>query len=204
MHYNRQMLHTIIFIGRSGCGKGTQADLFKERISVHDGSKRQILYVETGDRFRKFIRGETYSSKIAKTVYETDERQPDFLACTIWGEMLIEELDKDMHLIFDGAARSLPEAQVLTTALKFYKRERSAVIYINVSRQWSEERLLGRGRMDDTSLSKINKRLDWFEKDTLPVMEYFKTNGPYKFIEVNGEQSIEKVHADIISAYDSA
>jgi len=195
------MLHTIIFIGRSGCGKGTQADLFKNHIRDLDPQGRQILYVENGDRFRKFIRGESYSSKLSKNAYEKDERQPDFLACYMWAEMLIEELDKKMHIVFDGAPRSLPEAMIISTAIEFYERERPTVVYINVSRKWSEDRLLGRGRMDDTSLQKINKRLNWFDSDTLPAIEYFKASKQYKFIEVNGEQSIEKVRADIIAAY---
>lgn len=197
------MLHTVIFIGRSGSGKGTQADLFKNYINKLDSEKRQILYIETGDRFRKFIRGETYSSQLARKINEEGGRQPDFLACAIWGDMLREELEDNMHLVFDGAARSLPEAMIISTAMWFYKREQPTVIYLNVSRKWSEDRLLSRGRTDDTSLAKINKRLDWFDKDTLPVLEYFQTNNQYKFIEVNGEQTVEKVHADIISAYEN-
>lgn len=195
------MLHTIIFVGPSGSGKGTQADLFKNWINRRDMEKRQILYVETGERFRKFIRSEGYSSEISKEIYNLDERQPDFLACWMWGNVLIEELHADTHLVFDGAARSLPEAEILTTALKFYKRERITVIYINVSRKWSEKHLLSRGRFDDVNIDKIDKRLDWFEKDTKPAVEYFKNNPYYNFIEVNGEQTIEKVHKDILEAY---
>ena len=195
------MLHTVIFIGRSGCGKGTQADLLKDLIANTDPDKRQILYIETGYCFRNFIRGDNYSSRLSKKVHESDKRQPDFLACYMWGNILIEELDENMHLVFDGAPRSLPEAKVVTTAMKFYEREKPTVIYINVSRKWSEERLLSRGRADDHSISKITKRLNWFDEDTLPVIEYFKTDKLYQFIEINGEQTIEKVHADIVAAY---
>jgi adenylate kinase family enzyme len=75
-------------------------------------------------------------------------------------------------------------------------------VHLNVSRKWSDDRLLARGREDDRTLAKINKRLDWFEKDTMPAIEYFRESRFYKFIEVNGEQPIEKVHADIVSAYE--
>jgi adenylate kinase family enzyme len=195
------MLHTVIFVGQSGSGKGTQADLFKNWIHRRDLEKRQILYVETGDRFRKFIRSEGYSSEVSKKLYDLDERQPDFLACWMWANVLIEELHPDTHLVFDGAARSLPEAQILTTSLKFYERERVTVVYINVSRKWSEEKLLSRGRFDDVNVDKIDKRLDWFEKDTKPAVDYFRNDPYYNFIEVNGEQTIEKVHKDIIDSY---
>lgn len=196
------MLHTVIFIGRSGCGKGTQADLFKNRITRLDSDKRQILYVETGDHFRKFIRGDSFSSGLSKEIYDQGGRQPDFLACLVWASMLVEELLPDMHLVFDGAPRSLPEAILLSTAMKFYQRERPVVIHLNVSRKWSEDRLLSRGRIDDSSISKVNKRLNWFDEDTLPAIKHFRDNKLYRFIEVNGEQSIEKVHADIIADYD--
>jgi adenylate kinase family enzyme len=195
------MTHTVIFIGRSGCGKGTQAALLMDRIHKHDLEKRQILYVETGERFRQFIRGEGFSAKLSQQVYKKDLRQPDFLGCFMWASMLVEELDEHMHVVFDGAPRSAPEAALVTTALQFYKREKPTVIYVNVSRKWSEERLLARGRSDDKTLNKINKRLNWFDDDVLPAIKYFKQHPFYRFIEINGEQKIEKVHADLVAEY---
>jgi adenylate kinase family enzyme len=196
------MLQTAIFVGRSGCGKGTQADLLKERIKKQDPNNRQILYVETGEYFRRFIRGESYSSKLSNLAYQSDLRQPDFLACFMWTNLLLEELEDNMHLIFDGAPRALDEAEILTSALKFYKREKPTIIYLNVSRKWSEERLLARGRADDMNLAKIDKRLDWFDQDVMPAVEYFRHNPYYRFVEVDGEQPIERVHADIFAGHD--
>jgi adenylate kinase len=195
------MLHTIIFIGRSGCGKGTQADLLKNRINSLDPDKRQILYIETGDHFRRFVRGENLSSRTASETNNRDERQPDFLACWMWSNILINELDDNMHIVFDGAPRSLPEAKVMSTAMQFYKRERPTVIHLDVSRKWSEDRLLSRGRADDLALSKINKRLDWYDSEVVPAVDYLSSDPAYKFIRVSGEQSVDKVHADIIAEY---
>lgn len=200
--FNICMLQTIIFMGRSGCGKGTQADLIRERISRLDEEKRQILYVETGEHFRHFIRSNSFASKFSKQIYEVDDKQPDFLACWMWTNILINELDERMHLIFDGAPRALTEAKMMSSALEFFKREKPVVIYVNVTRKWSEEHLLARGRSDDVNLSKIDKRLDWFDNDVMPVIEYFRNNPYYRFIEVNGEQPVEKVHTEIISQYD--
>lgn len=200
------MLHTVIFIGRSGCGKGTQARLLMEWMNQKEPdlpAGRQVLYIETGARFREFIRGTSYSSKLSNEIYEQDERQPDFLAAVMWGNMLIDEMNPDMHLVFDGAPRSHSEAVLLSTALQFYKREKPTVIFLKVSHNWSEERLLSRGRSDDRALSKIDKRLSWFEEDTWPAIEYFKTNSLYNFLEIDGEQKIEKVQADIIKGYET-
>ena len=198
------MLHTIIFIGRSGSGKGTQAGLLKDWIKENDHDNRQILYVETGDHYRKFVGSKTFSAKLANTVYEKDELAPDFIGCWLWGDTLINELEENMHLVFDGASRTLLEAEVLSSAIRFYKREKPTVIYINVSNKWSDDRLLSRGRSDDKSLERINKRLEWFDKEVVPAIEYFKKNKMYRFIEVNGEQKVEKVHSDIVSSYDQA
>ena len=196
------MHHTVIFIGRSGCGKGTQADLLKNYIHKRDHENKQILYVETGHRFRDFIRQEGYTNRLSNEIYARDERQPDFLAGYMWSSELVEELGEDMHLVLDGAPRSQPEARLLTTALKFYGRENPTVIYINVGVKWAETRLLSRGRQDDKTLEKIDKRLEWFERETLPAIEYFKDNNFYNYIEVNGEQPIEKVHQDILDKYE--
>ena len=198
------MLHTIIFIGRSGSGKGTQAGLLKDWISERDPEHRQILYVETGDHYRKFVGSKTFSAKLATAIYEKDELAPGFIGCWLWGDVLINELEDNMHLVFDGASRSLLEAQVLTSAIKFYKRQKPTVIYITVSNKGPDDRLLARGRADDKSLERINKRLKWFDEEVMPAIKYFKSNKMYRFIEVNGEQSVEKVCSEIISAYDSA
>jgi adenylate kinase len=196
------MLHTVILIGRSGCGKGTQAALLRDRFHKRDLDKRQILYVETGDRFRQFIREKTFSAKLAKEVNDSGGLQPPFLAAWMWGNVLIEELGPDMHLMFDGAPRALSEAELLTTAFHFFGRKKVTVIYLNVSKKWSEERLLSRGRSDDANLKKIHNKLKWFDENVLPVIEFFKKNPLYKVIEINGEQPIEKVQLDIIAAYD--
>ncbi len=196
------MLHTVIFIGRSGCGKGTQAALLKDRMHKMDDAKNHILYVETGEHFRTFTRGSSYSATLSRAVSESGERQPNFLAGWMWANVLINEMDPGMHLVFDGAPRARAEAELLTTALKFYSREKPVVIHIDVSRKWSEEKLLARGRSDDKTIAKITKRLDWFDRDVVPALDYFREDPYYRFIEVDGEQTIPEVHRDIIAAYD--
>jgi adenylate kinase family enzyme len=188
---------TFIFIGRSGCGKGTQADILQKYLREKD-PQGEILYVETGANFRKFIAGEKYSNKLSADIYKTGARQPDFLAIWMWSHIVLDEIKGNEHIIFDGITRSLPEAQSFTTALTFYNR-RAHVIYIDVSREWSEQKLVSRGRADDKSMEEIKKRLDWFERDTLPAVEYFKSHRAYDFHEINGEKTIEEVKDQIFT-----
>ena len=59
---------TFIFIGRSGCGKGTQAELLQEYIKKLD-QQRLIFYIETGERFRQFFTEQSLSSRSAAENY---------------------------------------------------------------------------------------------------------------------------------------
>jgi adenylate kinase len=193
-------LKTFIIIGRSGCGKGTQAKILETFLKNEDAG-RKIFHLETGARFREFIKGTGYTSKLALQVAETGGRQPDFLAVWNWAHLMLEELEGNEHMIIDGTPRSYEEALVLDTAMTFYGRLRPTVIYLDVSREWSKDRLLSRankeGRSDDQSEIKVKKRLDWFETEVMRAVKFFEQSNGYRFIHVNGEQSIEEVAADI-------
>ena len=142
--------NAFIFIGRSGCGKGTQADLLRKELSKKGFG--DTLYVETGSEFREFIKDADYSNVRSNEIYESAERQPDFLACYMWTQFMIRDYKKGMHVIFDGTPRSIAEAMILSTAFSFYGFEKVFVINLNVSRGWSEHHLLSRGRSDDVNM----------------------------------------------------
>ncbi len=193
---------TFIFIGRSGCGKGTQAKIIRQHIEAMDPDHRRVMYLETGERFREFIKGPSFSHRLAAEVASSGGRQPDFLAVWNWAHVLIEEMTGEEHLIVDGMPRAYEEALVFNTAITFYKRERPAVVFLDVSREWSETRLLERsrteGRSDDASLALIARRLKWFDTDVMPAVRYFQDHPGYNFVHVNGEQPIEQVAKDIM------
>ncbi len=191
---------TIIFTGRSGCGKGTQAKLFIERLKVLGHAEDKILYMETGNRFRAFIESKNMAAARAKEIMVAGGLQPAFLAVTMWSNIFIEELRPEHeHLILDGTPRGLDEAKILDQALRFFDRANPMVVNVNVSPEWSRERMLGRKRADDARPGDIEKRQAWFEKDVAPAIEWYRTNPDYTFIEVNGEQSVEAVEADILT-----
>ncbi len=187
---------TYIFIGRSGCGKGTQIDLLSEKLK-QKYPEVGINYVSTGKDLRKFWEGNSYSQTLSKDIANKGGLQPEFLVIYLWGKDLVEDMRGDEHIIFDGTPRRLYEAEILDSAIKFYDREKPIVVYMNVSREWATERLLGRGRNDD-DLEQINKRLDWFDTDVIPAIEYLKNDPLYEVVEINGEQSIEDVHNEIM------
>ena len=61
-------------------------------------------------------------------------------------------------------------------------------------REEAEKRLLARGRADDVE-SSIKNRMDWFDEDVMPILDYYKKDG--RLIEVNGEQSPEEVFSEL-------
>jgi adenylate kinase len=192
---------TFIFIGASGSGKGTQVSLLKQYINKKD-PETPIFHMQTGEHFREFIKGESYAAEIARGVQEHGGLQPSFLAMWIWSDLFVKNLTGKEHLILDGAPRTLSEAHHLDIALKFFKREQPVVIYLKVHREWSFNHLMERskieGRKDDTPES-INRRLNWFDHDVLPAINHYRRDRDYDFIEINGENSIEQVHREIIA-----
>lgn len=196
-------LQAFIFIGRSGCGKGTQAALLVEYLKQQGlvTDQHPLFYLESGEKFRQFIKGSSHSSRLSKVLMDAGARQPDFLAVWNWGHILVENLMGDEHVLFDGTPRSLLEAEALETALAFYGYVKKTVVYIDVSDDWSTKRLMERGRgADDKSAKDIATRLAWFSTDVLPAVDYYRQHQGYKFIELKGERSIEAVHNDLIAA----
>jgi adenylate kinase family enzyme len=190
---------TFIFIGRSASGKGTQAAQLISHLKKEQGIKTgDIVHIETGEGFRDFLLNDSYTSSLAKEITKNGERQQDFLAVWMWSHVLIRNLRADHYIVFDGTPRSATEAHVLDTALKFYKREKPHIIYLNVSEAWSLERMSNRGRIDDKTDIQKKRRQEWFKTNVLDAVGFFTHNPDYSFSEINGEQLIEKVHQDIL------
>jgi len=187
---------TFIFIGRSGCGKGTQAELL-QKVLAEKSPEIQILHLETGKLFREFITGKTHTQELSRFIYDAGGLQPEFLTVHLWSDFFVANMKKNLHLIIDGTPRKLHEASVLHSAFEFYQREKPQIIFLNVSRKWSEARMLARKRMDDNKQD-IEARLDWFDADVVPAIDFYRNNAFYDFHDVDGERAIEEIHADIV------
>ena len=185
-----------LFFGRSGCGKGTQAKLLADFLKTKG---REVIYIETGSQFREFIKKENYSSELTKNILHDGGLIPVFLPIWIWTNILVNNFSGKEDLVLDGLCRRREESIALDSAFSFYKIKKPNVILMNVSKEWSFSRMMERKRLDD-SPEKIKNRLDWYEKSVMPSIDYFREKPGCNFIEINGEQSIENVHKDIIKA----
>ncbi len=191
-------LKTIIFIGRSGCGKGSQIESLTDYLKEND--EREVFHLESGERFRSFIKEDNYSSQLSLEISEAGLLQPAFLSTWAWTSELINKAKSNQHLLVDGTPRRQIEAEILESAFAFYGREKIDVIYINVSKEWAIEKMLARGRQDDKEMTNILARMNWFDSDVIPVIDFYKTHPSHIFHEINGEQTIEQVQKEILKS----
>jgi adenylate kinase len=187
-----------IFLGRSGCGKGTQADLMINHLCHVADKGCKTLHIESGALLRAFSQGDNYTQKKINEVLSKGILVPESIIVSLWTDYLISNFTGAENLVFDGTPRKLHEAQLLDNALQFYGVEKPVVFYINVSKSWSEKRLTSRARKDDTPEA-VARRLEWFETEVTRTINFFKNNPYYNFIEINGEQPIDDVQNEILA-----
>jgi adenylate kinase len=190
--------YTIIFIGPQGSGKGTQIEKLDAFLSTKFPTNR-VIDIQTGRRFRAMAaKRESFTEEHVAETLNTGVLQPLFLSVLLWGDAMREHLDSECHLLIDGFPRVVDEAKVLESALAFYNRTPLSIINLETPEEIVRERMVSRARADDTSAS-IEARLKWYREETLPVLEYYRSR-PDTFVhDIDGLDSIEGVHEQILS-----
>lgn len=195
--------YTIIFIGPQGSGKGTQIEKLTTVFKQRDPG-RALVDIQTGRRFRALAaKQEGYTEEHVHETLNTGVLQPLFLSVVLWGDAMREKMDPDSHLLIDGFPRTVKEAHVLESAFSFYCRTPLTVINLETPEEIVRARMKNRARQDDTDAS-IEARLSWYREETLPVIEYYRGRQDTKLISIDGQQSIEEVHAAILVALNIA
>ena len=115
----------------------------------------------------------------------------------MWSKALVENLKGDENIIIDGSPRYPIEAEVLDGALEFYGR-RIKVINLEISENEAIDRLTKRGRSDDKNEEYIKERMSWYENAVVPTMNHYRNSPNHDLVDVNGEQSVEGVHKEIL------
>lgn len=188
--------YNFVFYGIVGSGKGTQVELLQNYLKEKDSASETLL-LSPGSEFRRIISGDSYTGELVKTKLEKGELQPNFLTISLCTNILINSLKPSMHIVADGYPRSIPQSEALMSAMDFYKREGVHVIYIEVGKEEAIRRMKLRARSDDTDEG-ITKRFEEYVNNVLPSFEYFKDKPGCTIHTINGEQSIEAVHTDIV------
>ena len=184
----------LLLLAPPGAGKGTQA----RRLSRYYG----IEHISTGDLLRREVAQATLIGREAKLFLDRGDLVPDHVI----RDMVVEAVtEADAHggFLLDGYPRNLAQADEAARIARDNGITINAAVYLEVGRDELLRRLLGRGgdagaagaRSDD-DIETIRHRLEVFDSQTWPLVDYFAQRGV--LIAVDGEQPVAQVTEDII------
>ena len=180
-----QMKNLVLF-GPPGAGKGTQAEVLKEKYN--------LVHISTGDVFRFNIKNATELGTLAKSYIDKGQLVPD----TVTIDMLSAEVEKNPDangFIFDGFPRTEAQADALATLLASKNTEVSAMVALEVEDEVLVQRLLERGktsgRADDADEAVIRNRIKVYYDETAILKGYYEKQN--KYFGVDGVGSIAEI-----------
>jgi adenylate kinase len=208
----------IVLLGGPGAGKGTQAQKLAKEYS--------LAHIATGDILRQSIKDGTELGLKAKSFMDKGLLVPDDVVIGLIKERLQDDVKSGF--VLDGFPRTVPQAEALDSLIKEMNIPMDAVVNIKTSSEVVVERLSGRRtcrdcqtvyhifysapktegkcdrcegelyQRDDDKEETIRRRLDVYEKQTFPLLEYYKASS--KVLEVSGDVPIAEVFDSIIQA----
>ena len=197
------MINIVIF-GAPGAGKGTQAKLLAE--------KYDFLHISTGDLLRQEVELQTPMGQRAQAIMNRGDLVGDDIVVSLLGRALelrstlpdpdaaLDPWDVERHgrphrpegCIIDGFPRTVSQAQTLELLFGRLKRKIDCVVAIDVPRDELVRRIHERaaisGRADDTE-EVIRHRLDLYDQQTTPVLDYYRVSGLLVTVDGRGEIS---------------
>ncbi|MEH3157098.1 MAG: adenylate kinase [Gordonia paraffinivorans] len=153
----------LVILGPPGAGKGTQAEMLSESLG--------IPHVSTGDLFRANISEGTSIGLEAKKYLDAGDLVPSQITVDMV-KARVQEPDATNGFILDGFPRSTEQADALTEILDGLGTSLDAVLSFVVDEDVVVERMLARGRADDTE-DVIRNRMQVYVKETSPLLEYY-------------------------------
>ena len=177
----------IVLLGPPGAGKGTQAAFISESL--------RIPHISTGDMMRAAIQAGGELKERLSSFVDAGRLVPDDLIIDVVRERLSQD-DCRSGFLLDGFPRTLEQARALDELLAEIDVPLTHVIEFRVPTAVLVERLLKRaidsGRSDDSE-DVITERMKVYERQTLPVSDYY--TGRLRVID--GEGSIEEIQARV-------
>ena len=165
----------LLFIGPPGAGKGTQAERVAERLG--------IPHVSTGEMFRHHVSiGSDLGLKV-EAIMAAGDYVPDEITVAML-EQRIGEPDAAGGYILDGFPRTVVQVRSLADLIGDDGLDR--VVVLEADESELVERMLSRGRSDDTSET-IRNRFKVYQDQTQPLLDIYDARGITVTIDGSGE-----------------
>jgi adenylate kinase len=169
-------------MGVAGAGKSVQGKLLADDLGY--------IWLSTGEFLRMHISGERRKEMLAGKLLDDEE------IISILDKFLIDT-GHDEACVLDGFPRTVVQAKWLLNQHMQGDVKLRAIVHLVASKETVMQRLLSRGRQDDTQQA-INQRFAEYERETLPIVELFN-EANISVIEIDGERSIDDIHQDIMT-----
>jgi adenylate kinase len=183
----------IVLFGPPGAGKGTQSDILIKKYN--------LVHISTGDIFRSNIKSETDLGKLAKSYMDKGQLVPDEVTIKML-ESTVDSYKDANGFIFDGYPRNTNQAEALDSFLLKKRTAIIAMLALNVPEIELKNRLSERaktsGRIDDANPIVIQKRIDVYNNETSPVINFYRNQG--KYIEIEGVGTIDQISKNLFDA----
>lgn len=173
----------IILMGVAGSGKSVQGRLLADEYGYP--------WLSPGGFLRMLVSGERRKSMLEGKLLDDSE-----IIALI--QKIFSIIDTKNEFVLDGFPRTPQQAEWLLGQVKAKQLNLTAVIHIVIEEDVVRKRLLERGRPDDHDGS-ITERFREYNQTTLPIIKLFEQHGILVY-EINGDQTVDEVHADIIRA----
>ena len=189
-------LNTIFFVGPQGSGKGTQAKTLADKLN--------FFHWDNGAICRAAATQDTELGRKVKNLIDNGIYLDDETLMQVAREKL-NSIPATEGIIFDGIPRRLSQAEFLIAHLKQRGRSNFTTLFLDIPKDETLKRLLKRAeierRADDTP-EKIEKRLQQYYDETLPMLEYMRQQT--KVLEIDGRPEIDEVTTAIDKALNLA
>jgi adenylate kinase len=180
----------IVLLGRQGAGKGTQAELLAKRYGIN--------HLSTGQLFRDSADAGIPVGLEARKYMDRGELVPDDIVVKVVDERFSNPAEIERGFVLDGFPRTHPQAEDFERILA--PAQLDIVIELDVPDDIVVERMLERGREDDTKDS-IIRRLELYEQETAPLVDFYRQRGLLTV--VDGSGPVEQINKRIVEAIDS-